>query len=153
MEDWAMDCRLQTRIKATAEALAREHQAELAAAGTLADLEELTCQIGDELTRLLTEQELGRRSQEQAGQSAACPDCGRMHLPDADPEPVALTGLRGEVNYLQPKHFCDRCRRSFFPFGGPLGLAATKHGDDEGSAKGRLGRKQQRQLSAGRPSA
>ena len=47
--------------------LSREHQAELAAAGALVDLEELTCQIGDEVTRMLTERELARRGREQAG--------------------------------------------------------------------------------------
>ena len=41
-----MDCRLQARMKEMVEALAREHQQELAAAGTLVDLEELTCQLG-----------------------------------------------------------------------------------------------------------
>ena len=58
MEGWAMDCRLQARIKTVVEELAREHHAELAAAGTMVDLEELTCQIGDEVTRRLTEREL-----------------------------------------------------------------------------------------------
>lgn len=125
-----MDCRLEARMRTFVEELAREHQQELAAAGTLVDLEELTCQIGDEVTRLLTEQELIRRGQESPAQPAECPDCGRSCLPDAESEPVVLAGLRGEIAYSQPKHFCDRCRRSFFPSGGPLGLAAAQQGDD-----------------------
>lgn len=120
-----MDCRLEARMKAMVEALAREHQQELAAAGTLVDLEELTCQIGDEVTRMLTEQELVRRGQEQHGQPADCPDCGRHCVPISDPEPVLLTGLRGELAYAQPRHFCDRCRRSFFPAGRALGPATA----------------------------
>jgi hypothetical protein len=108
-----MDCRLQARMRAMVEELAREHQQELADAGTLVDLEELTCQIGDEVTRMRTERELVRRGGEHDGQSAACPDCGRACPPDAEPEPVVLAGLRGEIAYRQPKHFCDRCRRSF----------------------------------------
>lgn len=53
-----MECRMRTRVKAMVEQLAREHQQELAAAGTLVNLEELTAQIGDEFGRQLCENEL-----------------------------------------------------------------------------------------------
>jgi hypothetical protein len=137
-----MDCRLEARMKAMVAELAREHAAELAAAGTLVDLEELTCQIGDEVTRSLTEQELVRRGQEQRGQPADCPDCGRYCVPMPDAEPVVLAGLRGSVAYAQPRHFCDRCRRSFFPSGRPLGDSSAKHGHNQSLAEGGLGRSQ-----------
>jgi len=137
-----MDCRLRARMKTMVEELAREHQRELAAAGTLVDLEELTCQIGDEVTRMLTERELVRRGAEQGGQAAVCPDCGRSSLPDAEPDPVVLAGLRGEIAYAQPKHFCDRCRRSFFPSGCPSGSAGSQHRHDESLAEGGVGRGQ-----------
>ena len=137
-----MDCRLEAGVKAMVAELARDHAAELAAAGTLVDLEELTSQIGDEFTRLLTERELVRRGQEQRGQPADCPDCGQYCVPMPDPEPVVLAGLRGSVAYAQPKHFCDRCRRSFFPTGRPLGAHGAKHGHDQGLAEGGLGRRQ-----------
>lgn len=145
-----MDCRIEAKTRAFVEELAREHQQELAAAGTIVDLEELTCQIGDSITRLLTEQELRRRGQEGFSQPAECPDCGRHCLPMPDPEPVVLTGLRGPVAYQQPRYFCDRCRRSFFPSRGPLGAAAAKYGDHQGAAKDCVGRREQSQLSAGR---
>jgi hypothetical protein len=134
-----MDCRLQARIRAMSEELAREHQQKLAAAGTLVDLEELTCEIGDELTRQLTEGELVRRGQQLSGQAADCPDCGRRCLPDCEPEPTVVVGLRGELAYQQPKHFCTRCRRSFFPTGGSVGPAAAEHCDNQGVAEGGLG--------------
>ena len=118
-----MDCRLQARMKEMVEELAREHHEELAAAGTLVDLETLTCQIGDEFTRLLTEKELVRRGEERGGGGACCPDCQRECLPDHEPEPTVLKGLRGEVAFAQVKYFCDRCRRSFFPLAAQLGLA------------------------------
>lgn len=148
-----MDCRLQARMKEMVEALAREHQRELAAAGTLVDLETLTCQIGDEVARLLTEKELGRRGQEHARQAAECPTCGRSCLPDAEPEPTVLTGRRGELVYHQPKHFCDRCRRSFFPSGGAAGNLSTEQRDDERVAEGGMGGREQRQLRVGRHGA
>jgi hypothetical protein len=138
-----MECRLQDRIKIVVETLAREHYQELAAAGTLVDLEELTCQIGDEVARLLSQHELARRGHEHASQAAECPDCGRSYLPDADPEPVVLAGARGELAFNQPKHYCDRCRRSFFPDGRPFGRARSQHGDDQGFAKGGVGRGEQ----------
>lgn len=144
-----MDGRLQARMKEMVEALAREHQQELAAAGTLVDLETLTCQIGDEVTRLLTERELVRRGQEDPPRPVDCPDCGRHCVPDHDPEPTVLVGLRGELAFAQAKYFCDRCRRAFFPSGGAVGNTASKQRHDEGAAKGHLGRRQQRQLRAG----
>ena len=56
-----MECHMKTRVKAMVEQLAREHQQELAAAGTLVNLEELTAQIGDEFGRQLCENELANR--------------------------------------------------------------------------------------------
>ena len=44
-----MECLMRTRVKAMVEQLAREHQQEPAAAGTLVDLEELAVEIGDEV--------------------------------------------------------------------------------------------------------
>jgi hypothetical protein len=143
-----MDCRLEARMKEMVAQLAREHQQELAAAGTLLDLEELTCQIGDAFTRLLTEQELVRRGEQHPGQAADCPDCGRPAAPDHEPDPVTLIGLRGELEYRQPKHFCDRCRRSFFPAGGAVGDSVAEPRHASGVAEGGLGRRQQRQLRA-----
>lgn len=135
----AMDGRIEARVRQMVLELAREHQQELAAAGTLLDLEELTCQIGDEVTRALTEQELVRRGQQDGDEPASCPDCGGACPPQAEREPVVLAGLRGELAYQQPKHFCDRCRRSFFPSGGSLGGASTEHRDHRRAQASRLG--------------
>lgn len=137
-----MDCRLKARMTAMVEALAREHQQELAAAGTLVDLEELTCQIGDEVTRLLTERELVRRGQSGLDRPASCPDCGQTCPPKPDPDPVILTGMRGELAYSQPCHYCDRCRRSFFPSGRAIGAARPQYRQHQGAATSGLGGKQ-----------
>ena len=61
------------------EELVREHQQELAAAGTLVDLEELTCQIGDEFARQLCESELVNRARKAADvEQCECPGCGSL---------------------------------------------------------------------------
>jgi len=144
-----MDGQLRSRIDAMAKELACQHQQELAAAGTLVDLEELTCQIGDEIARQLCESEVVRRSR-QAGEreQVECPDCGER-CPRGEPEPVVLEGLRGEVTYNQPSYFCRRCRRSFFPAGRIAGSIVSKHGHPAGVAEVSLGGQQPEQLSDG----
>jgi len=116
-----MDCRLRDKIRAMVEDLAGEHQQELAEAGTLIDLEELTCQIGDEVARQLCEHELVGRSRRAVKEEfAECPECGQQSTV-CGLEPTLLEGLRGELVYNQPRYYCPRCRRSFFPDGRFIG--------------------------------
>ena len=145
-----MECRMRTRVKAMVEQLAREHQQELAAAGTLVDLEELTAQIGDEFGRQLCENELTSRSERAAKlEQCECPKCGLL-CPRGEPEPMVLQGLRGEVAFSQPTYFCSHCRRSFFPSGRSFGIAGAGHGDAEDFAEDGLGGQQPGQLRDGR---
>ena len=112
-----MECHVKGRIKALVEQLALEHQLELAAAGTMVDLEDLTSQIGDEFARQLCERELTKRAQEASNlERCACPECGAL-CPRGQSEPMVLQGLRGEICFNQPSYFCRHCRRSFFPSG------------------------------------
>ena len=141
-----MECRMKSRVKAMVEELAREHQRELAAAGTLVDLEELTCQIGDEFARQLCESELVNRARQAADvEQCECPECG-LRCPRGEPEPVVLQGLRGEVGYNQPSYFCRHCRRSFFPSGRADGTFGAEHGYSQDLAEDGLGGQQSRQL-------
>ena len=137
-----MECRMRTRVKAMVEQLAREHQQELAAAGTFVDLEELTAQIGDEFGRQLCENELTSRSGRAAKlEQCECPECGLL-CPRGQPEPVVLQGLRGEVGFNQPSYFCRHCHRSFFPSGRSFRVAGAEHGDAEDFAEDGLGGQQ-----------
>jgi hypothetical protein len=134
-----MDYRLSDKIRAVVEDLAREHQRELAEAGTLVDLEELTCQIGDEVARQLCEHELvGRSERAVRDEFADCPECGEKSMACL-PEPVLLEGLRGPVAYNQPRYYCPRCRRSFFPDGRVAGRVATEQRHAERDAEDGLG--------------
>ena len=134
-----MQCRMRARVRAMVEDLAREYQKELAAAGTLVDLEELTAEIGDEFGRQLCENELLDRARRAASvEHCECPECGSV-CPRGEPEPTVLQGLRGEVAFGQPSYFCRRCRRSFFPSGGSPGAVGPEHGDAECVAEDGLG--------------
>lgn len=141
-----MECLMRTRVKAMVEQLAREHQQELAAAGTFVALEELTAGIGDEFGRQLCENELASRSERAAKlEQCECPKCGLL-CPRGEPEPMVLQSSRGEVAFNQPSYFCLRCRRSFFPAGRSFGIAGQGHGHAEDFAEDGLGGQQPRQL-------
>lgn len=119
-----MEDRLKRRIGEFASELAREQQQRLQAAGKFVDLELLTAEIGDQVARELSNIELSRRSQEAAREPVhACPDCGRECPVDEELEPIILQGMRGEIEYQEPRCFCSRCRRAFFPSGRNIGAS------------------------------
>lgn len=111
-----MDDRLRRRIREMSTQLAMEEKEQLEAAGTFVDLERLTMDIGDELTRQLTSLLLASRAEYATEQKVhACPDCDKECEVEAEPEPLILQGMRGEIAYEEPRCFCSRCRRAFFP--------------------------------------
>ncbi len=119
---------------------------EFAAAGTLMDLEELTVAIGDEMARQLCEEELKDRAERASKlEMCECPECGAL-CPQGELEPSVVQGLRGEIVFNQPGYFCRRCRRSFFPSGGPLGTRGPGHGDALAEAEDGVGGEQPREL-------
>ena len=136
-----MDDRLRRDLRRAAEELAEKHRSRLEAAGTLMDIEELVVAIGDELSRQLGNVELQRRSDTIASECThPCPDCGTECPVEADLEPVNLRGLRGEIEYLEPRCHCQRCRRSFFPSGRSIGTPAAREPHTQGSRNGYVGR-------------
>ena len=141
-----MDGRLKAKVKALTKELAREEQAKLRAAGTMIELEELACEIGDEFTSQLVSLEMAKRSNEMAeAATCECPDCGNG-CGQGDPKSRQLTGLRGEIHYHEPAFYCPACRRSFFPgsrSGRPL---SARDGNAEVVAENDLGRGQPQQL-------
>ena len=114
-----MDGQLQRRVLEWVQQLAVEEKERLAALGTFVEIEDLTAEIGDEVTRQLAQHLLGQRAEEMAAVgSHACPDCGQVCEVEAEREPLILQGKRGEIAYQEPRCFCSRCRRAFFPSGG-----------------------------------
>ena len=121
-----MDDRLRQRILELASGLAAEECERLAALGTFVDIEDLTAEIGDELTRQLLKIELARRSEAMAAAGRhCCPECGQEVPVDDEQEPLILKGLRGEVEYSEPVCHCPRCRVSFFPSGRRVETSAS----------------------------
>lgn len=116
-----MDDHLRKKILGLAGQLAVEERERLQAAGKLIDLEILTAEIGDELARHLASQELSRRSEEVGAKPLhACPECGRECSVERDREPLILKGIRGDLEYQEPRCFCPHCRRAFFPGSGSI---------------------------------
>ncbi len=125
-----MDDQIRREVSEFVGAMAKRHQEKLAAAGTFVALEDLTAQIGDEVARQLASLELGRRSEVLSSQPAhACPDCGEECAVEPDLEPIILQGMRGEIEYQEPRCHCSRCRRDFFPSGWPIGASSARECD------------------------
>ena len=114
-----MDDRLRQRVLAVANQLAVEEKDRLAALGTFVEIEDLTAEIGDEVTRQLAQLELTRRAEVMTEMGVhSCPECGKEAPVEAEREPLILQGMRGEIEYSEPVCKCTRCRVSFFPSGG-----------------------------------
>ena len=121
-----MDDRLRRRVLEVAGELAAEEMDRLAGMGTFAEIEDLTAEIGDELTRQLASLELKRRAEATAEVGRhACPECGEEVPIEPEREPLILQGLRGEIEYSEPVCHCTRCRVSFFPSGGRIEAAGS----------------------------
>ena len=141
-----MDGRLKAKVRSLSMELALEEQARLRAAGTMVELEELACEIGDEITVQMVSIEMSRRAEEAAeAMTCECPDCGDCCI-QGNPKSRRLTGLRGDVSYREPSYHCPACRRSFFPGSCSRGPDRPRDDDPQVVAKGDLGGGQSKQL-------
>lgn len=140
--EMAMDSELRARISGIVLALAEQEQGRLRRAGTFVDLEELACEIGDEVARQVMSHQLTERCDlASEAEECSCPDCGHGCL-QSDPEHRRLTSTRGELSYCEPSFHCRHCRRSFFPGSRNNGAAVASHRDTEDDSKDGLGREQ-----------
>ena len=126
-----MDSELRTRISAVVNQLAEQEQRRLRAAGTFVELEELACEIGDEVTRQLMAGQLNERGTEVArSESQPCPDCGQSSS-RSEPQHRQLDSLRGKIEYDDPAYHCPTCRRAFFPGSRLDGIVRQSHRHSE----------------------
>ena len=124
----AMDSELRSKISELAWELGKAERQRLRAAGTFVELEEVVCEIGDELTRQMLGSELAERGNEADEQSQHCPTCG-CPSKVATPRQRSLLSSRGEVKYHEPACHCPSCRRSFFPGRQLDGVTGSGHGE------------------------
>ncbi len=127
-----MDSELTTKISDVVLQLAAAEKQRLEAAGTFVEIEELTIEIGDEVTRQLMNHQLVDRSNQIAESTtdACCPDCGSPGSP-GDPLHRELQSKRGKLSYHEPSFDCRSCRRSFFPSGRSNGLTSSSDRDPQ----------------------
>ena len=69
-------------------------------------------QLGDELARVATEQELSAAAA--SPEEATCPQCQRLARWKGHRKRRVET-RRGAIHVSEPQYYCPRCRRSFFP--------------------------------------
>ncbi len=126
-----MDSERSSRISSVVRQLAEQERQRLRAAGTFVELEELACEIGDEVARQLLAGELTERSDEVAkSESQPCPDCGQASS-RCEKQHRQLDSLRGKIDYDDPAYHCPTCRRAFFPGSRLDGLVRQSHRNAE----------------------
>ena len=86
---------------------------------TLTEMEDVALAARDIFTQKLLELGLERQSaalQEHRSPAAAtCPDCQRPFPAAAATSPREMQTRGGGVHWDEPKDYCSRCRRAFFP--------------------------------------
>jgi hypothetical protein len=93
-----------------------EQGAEFAWDRTFEQIEDEACELGDAVAQALMAESLAEQATHgQRESGACCPRCHRPATAEPEPEPRLLATRRGEVGWQEPKHYCPRCRQSFFP--------------------------------------
>ena len=86
---------------------------------TLTELEDLALQsraiLTEKFLTLSLEQQAATPPDERPTEGQACPCCHRPFGAAEEPEPRHLTTRAGETAWSEPKEYCTRCRRAFFP--------------------------------------
>ena len=80
-----------------------------------ADLEELSVQIGQAMSRSMVDQALARQAQSVPSEAETCSGCGGRVEPRDDTEPRAVLTRVGTAHWNEPKRYCPKCRAAFFP--------------------------------------
>lgn len=79
------------------------------------DLEELSVQIGQAMSRSMIDQALARQAQSAPSEGETCSGCGAPVRLGDDTEPRAVLTRVGTAQWDEPKWYCRKCRAAFFP--------------------------------------
>jgi hypothetical protein len=86
---------------------------------TLTELEDIALQtraiLSEKLLTLSLEQQAATPRDERPAQVQVCPCCQRRFGEPEEAEPRNLATRAGATAWSEPKEFCTRCRRAFFP--------------------------------------
>jgi hypothetical protein len=80
-----------------------------------ADIEELAVQIGQEISRGMIEQGVGRQADDVPPEVESCSGCGVSVEPSNAIEPRGVQTRVGTAQWNEPKRYCRKCRAAFFP--------------------------------------
>jgi hypothetical protein len=86
-----------------------------------ADLEQTAVDLGQAISRQMIDQALQRQAADEPSMGADAKICAVCGAGFEEPEGGADTEARivltrvGDAQWLEPKRYCDRCRKSFFP--------------------------------------
>ena len=80
-----------------------------------ADLEELSVQIGQAMSRSMIDQALARQAKSVPPEAETCSGCGGRVKALEDTEPRAVLTRVGTAHWDEPKRYCPKCRAAFFP--------------------------------------
>lgn len=84
----------------------------------LSEIEDLVVAIRKTISERMLQQALQRQAAEPVAERPAeyrhCPSCQGI-LDTDDPEPRLVNTRGGEAEWQEPRDFCHRCRRAFFP--------------------------------------
>ena len=79
------------------------------------DLEELTVQLGQAISRTMMDQALAGQAQAVPATAETCGVCGTSVRSGPPGEPRAVLTTVGTVQWTEPKRYCPTCRAAFFP--------------------------------------
>ena len=79
------------------------------------ELEELTVQIGQAISRTMMDQALAGQALAVPATAQACGVCDTPVQAGPPGEPRAVTTTVGTVHWIEPKRYCPKCRAAFFP--------------------------------------
>jgi len=79
------------------------------------DLEELTVQIGQAISRSMMDQALAGQAQAVPATAQTCGVCGSSVQNGPPGQPRTVTTTVGTVHWTEPQRYCPNCRAAFFP--------------------------------------
>ena len=82
----------------------------------LSELEHLVVAIREAISEKMLHEACQRQAgeRERPADFQGCPCCGGSTVAN-DPEPRVLQTLGGHLDWQEPREYCTRCRRAFFP--------------------------------------